>query len=158
MAEAADRLDRALRSDCAEDLCHVIEDHTTEDFAALRKLLAKDADVEPIIRTRAIYALGRWHDTKAVADITRVLPDLDKAQLPTVIDALGRLGGANALKVILAHADDPSPDVRKFAITALGRFDSAEAQAKLADIQASDDVEYLRNMALKHLDRSKLRN
>lgn len=158
MAEAADKLDRALRSDCAEDLCHVIADHNAKDFAALRKLLAKDADVEPVMRTRAIYALGRWQDTKAVADITRVLPDLDAAQLPTVIDALGRLGGANALKAILAHADDPSPDVRKFAVIALGRFDTAEAQAKLADIQAGDDVGYLRDLALKHIDRTKRSN
>ena len=157
MAKIAKRLQRALESECADDIWTIIDEGRKEDLADLRKVVEPSSGAASLERTRAIYALGRLGDGKSVATIEKVLPELPKEALATAIDALGRLGEASALKSILAYADDPSPDVRKFATIALGRFDASKAQQKLEDIHANDPVEYLRNLALKYIDRRKRR-
>ena len=152
MAKLSTRLKRALESDCAEDLGAIIQAKRKTDFDGLRQLVSSEPSVDAISRKKAIYALGRWGDTKVVADILRVMPDLDESGLLTAIDALGRLGTSAALDGVLPHVDNPSFNVRKFAVRALGRFDAPEAQAKLAKVQQKDPDELLRNLARKYVD------
>jgi len=152
MAKLSARMQRALDSECADDLNEIILAKRKPDFDALRRQVATEAGVDPIHRTRAIYALGRWGNDVVVDDILRVLPELDESGLLTAIDSLGRLGSQKALQGILVYADGPSPHVRKFVIHALGRFEVQDAKAKLREINEKDPDQQLRTLALKYID------
>jgi HEAT repeat protein len=84
------------------------------------------------------------------------MADLDEPGLLTAVDALGRLGTKDGLEAVLEYTDDDSPQVRKFAIRALGRYDEPEAQIKLQEIQKLDKEVHLRNLALKYLNKASL--
>ena len=153
MAEVTETLTRALESECARDMCEVIAKRASSDFAQLREVVANDkAPAQE--RIKAIYALGRWGDTKAVADIAKAMPKLDELGTITAIDALGRLGSPAALKAVLRHTKAPSPELRKFVIRALGRFTGAEAQRTLQEMHKAEQVPHLRNLALKYVERT----
>jgi HEAT repeat protein len=153
MAKLSARMQRALDSDCADDLNEIILAKRKADFDGLRRLISTEADVEPRYRTLAIYALGRWGNEAVVDDILQVLPDLDDTGMLTAMDSLGRLGSQKALQGVLEHADDPSPQVRKFAIRALGRFELPAARVKLMEINEKDSDQQLRDLARKYIDR-----
>lgn len=153
MAKLSARMQRALDSDCADDLNEIILAKRKADFDGLRKLISTEPDVEPRYRTLAIYALGRWGNQAVVDDILQVLPQLDETGVLTAMDSLGRLGSQKALQGILEHADDPSPQVRKFAIRALGRFETQDAREKLREINVKDPDQRLRDLARKYIER-----
>lgn len=153
MVRLSATLQRALESDCADDLGEIIKAKREADFEKLREIVSSESTIDRVARTRAIYALGRWGDRKAVPDILKVMPNLDESGLLTAVDALGRLGAPAALQGILEYADNQSPDVRKFVVRALGRFDEPEAQAKLMEIHQRDQVEHIRILARKYVDR-----
>ena len=157
MAKLSARIQRALDSDCAEDLSEIVDAKRKADFDALRRLISSDTEVDPAYRTRAIYALGRWGDDAVVDDIVQVLPELDETGLVTAMDSLGRLGTPKALEGVLEHAEDTSPNVRKFAIHALGRFNTQTARAKLRDINEKDPDQQLRELARKYIDQGQLK-
>ena len=147
------RLQIALESDCAEELNEIIRAHRKADFELLRQLLSTNSQVDPRYRTRAIYALGRWGNERAVGDILQVMPVLDERGRIAAMDSLGRLGSNQALQAIINYSDDPSSHVRKFAIHALGRFQLPEAKAKLIEIREKDPDEHLRNLASDYINR-----
>lgn len=146
------RLKRALEVFEIGELDLVIRKKRPEDLAALRGLLTTDRDVDPEHRQRALYALGRWGDKKAVDDIVAVLPDVSEPERITALDALGRLGTAKARAAIESCADDKSDDVRKFVVAALSRIDDSGARRKLrqmADEDSADWVQHLAGRALR---------
>jgi HEAT repeat protein len=70
----------------------------------------------------------------------------------TVLDALGRLGGAGAEQRVAALLrDDPSPSVRETATTALGRLGTGSALAPLIDAANSAESPTLRATAVRAL-------
>jgi HEAT repeat protein len=154
MAEISNELRRALESDCAQDMCAIVDKRDDKDFEQLRALISTDPSIPRDQRRKAIYAVGRWGDTKVVADINRVIDDLDAMGLVTAIDALGRLGTPAARDKIIQFGDHPSPEVRKFVIRALGRLRGRTVQAKLRQMQESDPLPYLRNIARAYVGRS----
>lgn len=65
--------------------------------------------------------------------LLRVLADdADGAVRSLAIAALGELGDAAALELVLAHLDDPLAEVREFAVIALGRIGGERAVRALA--------------------------
>jgi HEAT repeat protein len=153
MANLPSRLRNALESDCASVMGEIIQEKRQADFDKLKELVSTGPEVDPKHRTRAIYALGRWGDTAVVDDIIQVMPVLDEMGRITAIDSLGRLGADKALGPILEQADDPSLQVRKFVIHALGRYKVAEARAKLVEMRENDPDQILRDLAAKYVDR-----
>ncbi|RCV64290.1 HEAT repeat [Methanophagales archaeon] len=151
MTKISKELLGALESDSAHDLEHVLKEKKKGDFEALQSFLSLDPSINPKHRAKAIYALGRWGDPAPVADIRRILPRLDEAGRISAIDALGRLGTNEALAGVLEYVNDPSPHVRKFVAHALGKINTSEARAKLKEIEAKDQVDYIRAIASKYL-------
>lgn len=151
MANLSDELLRALESDCGHTLEPVLAEKKQDRFEALRALLYMDPSIKPAHRQRALYLLGRWGNPAVVADIRRVLPQLEELERITAIDALGRLGTPEALAGVVEHINDPSPDVRRFVAIALTRIDTPQAQAKLNEIARNDPVDFVRNRALRSL-------
>lgn len=152
MVRASQTLLRALESDCATDLEYVIREKKQEDFEVLQGFLSLDRSIRSEYRTRALYALGRWGDSVVVDNIRRILPNLDEAGRISAIDALGRLGTRTALECILDRANDPSPQVRKVVVYALGKSNALEARVKLREIAARDPIDYVRERASKYIE------
>jgi HEAT repeat protein len=149
MATIADDLRRALEADDAGDLERIVREKKPQHFDVLMSLLSTEPSIKPLHRTRAIFALGKWGDARAVAPITRILPDLDEMGRATGVDALGRLGTPEVLSAILGRAGDPSPTVRKFVARALGKMNVPESLAKLSDMEKKDPETFVREVAAK---------
>lgn len=127
-------------------LDQIIRSRWPEEFDALRAVLT-DPEVDERYRRKAIYALGRWNDRRAVADIRQVMPELNHRSCATAIDALGRLGGTESREAIEAYADDPEPQVRKFVVKALQRIGGQAATDQLKVMAKGDSREWLRDLA-----------
>jgi HEAT repeat protein len=144
-------LEAALRSFEVGALDRVIEHKRPEDFEALRRLLARDGRARPDYRQRAIYALGRWGDTRVVPDILGLLPELEESHRITAIEALGRLGTETARDAVEEYADDPSPHVRKFVVEALSRIGDPAAEKRLQRMAERDPADWVRDLALRKI-------
>ena len=131
MANLSEALRAALDSDCGHSLEPVVEARREEDFDALLEEVARPS--RPDYRLKALHLLGRWGDSDAAAAIGRALPGFDELERCRAIDALGRLGGGEALEVVLKHAEDPSAQVRKFVVHALALQDDPKARRPAAD-------------------------
>lgn len=143
-------LSRALEADEAEELGEIIRGHRVEHFDVLRKLVSLDPDVSAEHRRKALYALGRWGDPSVIPDIERVLPNLEEGGRIAGINALGELGTDQALQVVARYGRDPSSQVRKVVVEALGRIGGAEAQRALRAIAEEDPEEWVRRLAARH--------
>jgi len=118
--------------------------------AALLSYQLKNAETTPD-RAEAAVALGNVHDDpNAVAALG------DAAQHDPfwgvrveALQGLGRIGGAEAEKYVLAEASDPTPWVRDVAVRELGTFkDDATLPARLSNIAATDPAYRVRTAAL----------
>jgi HEAT repeat protein len=123
----------------------------SEDFVALRGLLAPDADVSPDDRQRAIYALGRWGEPSVVPQVVALLPTLKETHCLTAIEALGRLGTSPARVAIESYSHHESPHVRKFVVEALNRIGDSAADAILRKIASDDREPWVRELASKRV-------
>jgi HEAT repeat protein len=151
MTELPSELRQALQVDESGDLDAIIRQHRPADFEALRRLLRAGPEAGPLLRVRAIYALGRWGDPAVVGEILTLLPALDQDERIKAIDALGRLGTDEAAAGVLAYARDDSLPVRKFVTRALGRIGTPRARAGLGELSQSDSSEYIRSLAAAQL-------
>jgi HEAT repeat protein len=140
-------LNEALNSDCGHSLDDVLTAHREEDFIRLLEVVAQPATPEH--RLKALHLLALWGDRRAVAPIRRALPGLAEIARARAIDALGRLGGPEALEVLLAHTSDPSPQVRKFVVHGLRRSNDDRARVALNTIASGDPADFVRALAGK---------
>jgi len=103
----------------------------TADSAAASALAdaAEHADYF-LTRADALRALGGFPAAAAVPAATAALADTSAAVRTAAVDALGRLGGAQAsARVRGAWTNDSSYEVRAAAVTALVQLDTAGARA-----------------------------
>jgi HEAT repeat protein len=150
-----DDLHIALEADDAEPLDQLIRSGRPEIFATLRELATTFQVVNPMYRTRALYALGRLADQEVVPEIVDVLPRLDEPGRIAAIDALGRLQAAEGFDAIRSYADDPSPHVRKFVVEALARFQTPASTGTLRAMSESDPIDWVRTRAMSALSNRK---
>lgn len=143
-------LETALKAEEAGTLNEIVRARRPEHLAQLRELAADDT-APPLYRSRAIYALGRWGDPAAVADIVRGLPTLAEQGRLSALDALGRLATPEAERVLADYAADASPQVRKLVVEGLVRAKGAAAQSTLRAIAERDPEGWLRELASRHV-------
>lgn len=109
--------------------------------ASVGDLLARQAsDANPQVRTNALVALGSYRDSTLAGQIVPQLND----QLPNVqvaaAEAMGNLGGSEAITELSRLATRKGPfAVRRAALVALGVADSAGFAAVSAPWQKSTD-------------------
>jgi HEAT repeat protein len=151
-ASPLERLPRELREalesfeSCPLD--EIVERNRTQDFEALREFAASGAP-ELDLRQRAVQGLGKWGKSQAVPAIVSFLatPGLEPLHRVTAVEALGRLGTKPARDAVIEHADDPSPDVRKFVVRALGQIGDATSKAKLRGMAKSEPRDWVKKLA-----------
>jgi HEAT repeat protein len=154
MNEERDDLQLALEADDRDRLERTIADGRDSDFDRLRMLVLSD-ETAPIIRRKALYALGRWPNKgqEATESIGSALPRLDETERMSAIDALGHIGTERALEIVATFVGDPAPDVRRQTVYALDQIGTPQAVAVLREIVAREPVGYVRDRAEQLLRR-----
>jgi HEAT repeat protein len=140
----------ALRSFESCPLDEIVERKRERDFDALLEFAASDGELA--LRQRAVQGLGKWGKSSAIPAIVGFLEsaDLEPLHRVTAIEALGRLGTKPARDAVIAHAGDPSPDVRKFVVRALAQIGDATSKAKLRGIAKNERSDWVKKLAVKY--------
>jgi HEAT repeat protein len=143
-------LEAALQAEEAGALNQIVRARRPEHLVQLRQVAA-DETAPPLYRSRAIYALGRWGEPAAVADIVRGLATLDEQGKLSAMDALGRLATPEAEQVLAGYAGDASPQVRKLVVQGLARTTGAAARSTLRAIAERDPEGWIRDLASRNV-------
>ncbi len=92
-------------------------------------LEAKDKDADPEIVSRAIEALGRLGDVRAVGFVRPFLDDASPSLRALALDALVRMRAERELETVLGYAKDADPDVRRGVAAAAWRLSGSRRKA-----------------------------
>ncbi|MBI3637023.1 MAG: HEAT repeat domain-containing protein [Candidatus Rokubacteria bacterium] len=124
-APAAPAPPTAPRADTAARMAALVELGQAGDRAALPTLLAALKDPNRDVRWVAIEALGELGDRRAVPALVQYLAAHRKEAYRwgkrLVANALGAIGGSEAVEALTPMLDDPDPFVRRDAALALLR-------------------------------------
>ena len=134
----------------AEDL----ESLEAEDVAAELKNIMTQESVSENVRSLAIYALGRMHDTSATEELCSIMNETSASLRYTSALALAELGDAKSLEVLLQHLKDENRFVRSAVAYALGRLGDAEVVLPLVE-SLNDPEEGVRHTLWKSLQEIK---
>lgn len=134
-----------------------------EEFQDLGTLVAMGADAvpslleiaqshaDPLIRARALMALGRIGDARAVAAARAALTSDSRDEQLAAIRALPLLGGAAAAPDLLALLGDAHPSVLRAAVRGLATVGGPEALAALQPL-AQQGPDFVKTLATAAVD------
>jgi HEAT repeat protein len=113
-------------------------------------------DGEAWMASRAVFALGRVPDTRAVHILSRAVADPRPEVRVAVAACSSYLKPSDANNILLKLLDDTDLGVRKFAVKAVSETHDAAVHAKLRDIETQDPAPPIRNVARDKLRGLKL--
>jgi HEAT repeat protein len=105
-----------------------------EDALALVDLLA---DSDPLAGAAAVEALGQL-GAGAVEAVAPLLKSPDATIRARAAEALGRMKAVDALPVLAVQVGDPVPEVRQWALFALGEMPDPPLDAVVKGLQDTD--------------------
>jgi hypothetical protein len=112
------------------------------------ELLAGLFEDDPQARMRALREIRRAGDASVVAAIARVMSeDVDPSVRGRAADALGHIGGEQAIRSLPAALDDSNQSVRVQSVRALGRIGGVHAAEILGDVLLNNTDQRMRGMA-----------
>lgn len=152
MTTPREALMRALSADDAIDLAAIVRRRRPRHLAVLKRIIADDG-VDPVVRARAVSAIGAWGDAEAAPSIVAVIDELDDDGRASAVQALGRLDASIGVDILLRASHDPSPHLRKIAVAALARSDHDLALSRVREMASDDAVPWVRERASRALDR-----
>lgn len=117
---------------------------TASEIPLLEELLT---DKEAWMASRAVFALSRVPDPKAVTILSRVVADPRPEVRVAVAASLSKLRPQDANNILLTLLDDTELGVRKVAVKTVSGINNAAVHAKLRDIQARDPAPPIRDFA-----------
>ena len=113
-------------------------------------------DREVWMAARAVFALSRVPDSKAVAILSRAAADPRKEVRVAVAASASNLKPSDANNILLRLLTDADVGVRKFAVKAVSAAHSAAVHAKLRDLETRDPAPSIRDAAKSKLRELKL--
>jgi HEAT repeat protein len=114
------------------------------DTASLRPLID---DPDPMVRAQAAIWVSRDDPTVLGSVLAPMSIDPDDRLRAIAIDAIGRSSGGEALRLVAARRDDPSPMVRIAAARGLAAIDPERSLPSLVRMLADRDPEVLSEVA-----------
>jgi HEAT repeat protein len=123
-----------------------LPDDTTKELEvfALSKLFESSRDDCSFL----LYLLGEMKSKRAVPSIMVFLKSSDGNVKRAACSALGKIGDIRAEEGLISALEDKRPQVREYAIKALGRIDSRNAVGQLEKIEgSSQEKEYVKRAA-----------
>jgi HEAT repeat protein len=118
-----------------------------EDLRYLRRMVEGTVVVSRGAQQNALTLLGRAGDREADSLIINRLADYDERERINAADVLGRLATRDSIAAVADMINDPSPDVRRFAISALGRAGGDLARERLTQAATEESVSFVRRKA-----------
>jgi HEAT repeat protein len=114
------------------------------EIPLLEKLLQ---DKEAWLASRAVFALSRIADAKAVTILSKAIADPRQEVRVAVAASVTNLKPQDANNILLKALTDTELGVRKFAIQAVSGAHDAMVHAKLRDIETQDPAPPIRDVA-----------
>jgi HEAT repeat protein len=118
------------------------------EIPLLEQLLQNE---EAWIASRAVFALSRVPDIRAVTILSRIVADPRQEVRVSVAASVSNLRPSDANNILLKLLDDTDLGVRKFAVQAVSGTHDAAVHAKLRDLEARDPALPIRDVARDRL-------
>jgi HEAT repeat protein len=113
-------------------------------------------DTEAWIASRAVFALSKVPDIRAVTILSRAVADPRQEVRVSVAASVTNLRPSDANNILLKLLADTDLGVRKFAVQAVSGSHDAAVHAKLRELETRDAVPLLRDVAKDRLRKLKL--
>jgi HEAT repeat protein len=104
-------------------------------------------DKEAWLASRAVFALSKVPDNRAVAILSRAVTDPRQEVRVSLAATVSNLKPSDANNILLNLFADADLGVRKFAVQSVSGTHDAAVHAKLRDIQMRDPAPPIRNVA-----------
>jgi HEAT repeat protein len=108
-------------------------------------------DQEAWMASRAVFALSRVPDVKAVAILSRAAADPRQEVRVAVAGSVSKLKPTDANNILLKLLTDAELGVRKFAVQAVSAAHNAAVHAKVRDLETRDPAPFIRDAAKSKL-------
>jgi hypothetical protein len=125
------------------------------DTEEVREFLVRAAgrETDPGALWGAAEALGDLHEPRGAAPLEgRFSGPGFSGVRPHILEALGRMGGEDAKRILVAHLRDPYGDALSWAIGALGWIDREAAREEAARILAGPRAKHLSGIDRRRLE------
>jgi HEAT repeat protein len=126
-----------------------------EEIPLLTQLLHL-RDTEPWMASRAVFALSKIPDSRAVEALSHVTADPRAEVRVAAAASMTNLKPVDANKILLALLPDSDLGVRKFAVRAVSAAHDTAVHLKVRDIETRDPVPAIREAARTKLAELKL--
>jgi hypothetical protein len=118
------------------------------------KLLQALSHPEPMTQTRAVYILGEKRATEALGALTRLFRQSKNPFLQSeIIDALGKIGGSEAVSPLIEALYHPSFIVRGEAAKVLVKFPGSRVVKRALERTLKDPSSYVREIGKQSIER-----
>lgn len=108
-------------------------------------------DQEAWMSSRAIFALSKVPDTRAVTILSQAVSDPRQEVRVAVAASVGNLRPSDANDILVQLLDDTNLGVRKFAVQSVSETHDASVHAKLRDLGIQDPASPIRAIAQDRL-------
>lgn len=108
-------------------------------------------DQEAWMSSRAIFALSKVPDTRAVTILSRAAVDPRQEVRVAVAASVGNLRPSDANDILIQLLDDTNLGVRKFAVQSVSETHDASVHEKLRDLGIQDPASPIRAIAQDRL-------
>jgi HEAT repeat protein len=108
-------------------------------------------DTEAWMSSRAVFALSKVPDMRAVTILSRAVADPRQEVRVSVAASVSNLRPSDANNILLKLLADTDLGVRKFAVQAVSGTHDAAVHAKLRDLEARDPAPPIRDIAKDRL-------
>jgi len=118
------------------------------EIPVLKRLLQ---DKKPWVASRAVFALSRISDPKAIAILSKAAVDSRPEVRVAVAASARNLKAKDASKILLKLLADPELGVRKFAVQSVSKAHGAVIYRKLKELETRDPAPPMRAIAKERL-------
>ena len=119
-----------------------------ESFSEMRSKTENDTHL--VCRIRAIRKMAYFNNSEFTDTLSRIISntEIHWSIAAESSSALGRIGGKEALNILIKNAKHPNPKVRRAIVRALGNFREKESLEAISMILSKERSYYIRGEAL----------
>ena len=119
-----------------------------EDFSEMKSKIENDTHL--VCRIRAIRKMAYFNNNEFIDTLSRMISntEIHWSIAAESSNALSRIGGKEALNILIKNAQHPNPKVRRAIVRALGNFSEKESLETISTILSKEKSYYIRSEAL----------
>jgi aminopeptidase N len=119
-----------------------------EDFSEMKSKIENDTHL--VCRIRAIRKMAYFNNNEFIDTLSRMISNTEVhwSIAAESSNALSRIGGKEALNILIKNAQHPNPKVRKAIARALGNFSEKESLEAISTMLSKEKSYYIRGEAL----------